>query len=88
MFDLKKWQIKLRKFNILRKKGPGGPPFALPQTISGTLHQTVLMIERLAENRHYSFALASCQHGAGNDFTDLEPGPNFFGNHRQRNSDC
>ena len=72
MFDLKKWQvklkkcqIKLRKFNILRKKEPGGPPFALPQTISGTLHQTVLMIERLAEIRHYSFALASCQHCAG-----------------------
>ena len=53
------------KLKSLGKRDFEGPPFALPETISGTLHQTVLMIERLAENKHYSFALASCQHRAG-----------------------
>jgi Mrp family chromosome partitioning ATPase len=58
-------QLMLDKFNAFRKKESGGMPFALPREISSKLHQTVLMIERLAENNHYSFALAPCQHHAG-----------------------
>ena len=62
---LNKFSVMLEKFKSLISKAPEGPPFALPEESSGTLHQTILMIERLAENKHYAFALASCQHRVG-----------------------
>lgn len=59
------WFNRFSRFNPFRQREPGEVPLALPQAISDKLHQTVLMIERLADNSHYSFALTSCQHGAG-----------------------
>lgn len=55
----------LSKLKSLRKKDTEGPPFALPMEISDTLHPAILTIERLAKNRHYAFAMASCSHRAG-----------------------
>lgn len=54
-----------RKARRLWAKPTYALPFVLPQEVRGSLHQSVLTIERLAGDHHYSVALVGCQHGAG-----------------------
>ena len=56
----------LQKLVNLGKRDYSETAFAIPSDVNTTLHQAILLVERLAMNKHYAFAVCSCQHRTGN----------------------